>query len=298
MMDCIASYHLNPWTCGIAKFNRRLAAELHVPCVPILGLEHSRYAHPLVSVNPAEFSQYDRYVFVVPQAYDVFLHGFDPTDRFALQLAKGATRVWVGNPAIAEAVKPTRPDARVAWCPGTICVSFDTVPTIRVLTFGMAHKLDAGRYRRLRDLLEASRQTYRVDVSTALHERTPWEDALPELEAEMGTLFGSHVRLLGNLSDAAMSQALIDATALAAFFPGGVRSNNTTVWAALEHGCPVITNLDEQSPLMFAHNVTVFDVDALTEWPSRVALQQVSTNGWAMLGAYSWRALAKFLGAA
>ena len=38
------------------------------------------------------------------------------------------------------------------------------------------------------------------------------------------------------------------ATFLAAFFEKGLRANNTTVNAAMEVGCAVITNLDEHSP--------------------------------------------------
>jgi hypothetical protein len=35
MIDCIAGYHLNPWTCGIAKFNAILARHLSLPVVGI-----------------------------------------------------------------------------------------------------------------------------------------------------------------------------------------------------------------------------------------------------------------------
>src|SRR5918999_1070322 len=40
MIDCIAGYHLNPWTCGIAKFNAILARHLEVPVVGIRAVEH------------------------------------------------------------------------------------------------------------------------------------------------------------------------------------------------------------------------------------------------------------------
>ena len=35
MIDCIAGYHLNPWTCGIAKFNMLLAR--HLGGVPVVS---------------------------------------------------------------------------------------------------------------------------------------------------------------------------------------------------------------------------------------------------------------------
>ena len=293
MIDCIASYHLNPWTCGIAKFNLRLADALHVPLVTVVGLPHSRYTHPLVSVNPSEFAAFDRAPLAV--SYDLLLHGFDPSDPFAVTLAQRAGRVWAGNEVLTSVIRPSRRDVRTVWCPSTIPAYRAETPEIQVLTFGMAHKLDAARYGRLRNLLEGSGRTYRLNVSTALHERTPWEDTLPVLETEMQAIFGSKVHLLGNLSDAGMAQALHDATAMAAFFPDGVRANNTTVWAALEHGCPVITNLDSHSPKPFVHGATVFDVDRLETWPTAASLRDVQVHAWEMCSAYSWKELVKVL---
>ena len=53
---------------------------------------------------------------------------------------------------------------------------------------------------------------------------------------------------MGYLSDTAVFNHLMDCTFLAAFFEKGLRANNTTVNAAMECGCAVITNLDEHSP--------------------------------------------------
>ena len=51
MIDCIAGYHLNPWTCGIAKFNAILAKELDVPVVRL------RVARPAQLRAPAAVDQ-------------------------------------------------------------------------------------------------------------------------------------------------------------------------------------------------------------------------------------------------
>ena len=48
MIDCIAGYHLNPWTCGIAKFNAILATHLDVPVVGIRAVELGSYRRPLL----------------------------------------------------------------------------------------------------------------------------------------------------------------------------------------------------------------------------------------------------------
>ena len=60
---------------------------------------------------------------------------------------------------------------------------------------------------------------------------------------EMHEIFPS-LYFLGNLSDVAVYNQLREATFFAAFFPRGVRANNTTVAAAMETGAVVITNLD------------------------------------------------------
>ena len=62
---------------------------------------------------------------------------------------------------------------------------------------------------------------------------------------------------MGYLSDTAVFNHLLDSTFLAAFFEKGLRANNTTVNAAMECGCAVITNLDEHSPAgLVAHDRT------------------------------------------
>ena len=51
MIDCIAGYHLNPWTCGIAKFNTILARRLDLPVVGIGTVDlngYKRSAWPLL----------------------------------------------------------------------------------------------------------------------------------------------------------------------------------------------------------------------------------------------------------
>jgi hypothetical protein len=79
MIDCIAGYHLNPWTCGIAKFNAILAQKLNLPVVSVLGLQHTRYHHPLVSLKLSEFSgpdmrQLDAWVRLHAGTFDTFFH--------------------------------------------------------------------------------------------------------------------------------------------------------------------------------------------------------------------------------
>ena len=82
MFDCIAGYHLNPWTCGIAKFNTILGERVRVPVVSVLSLEHLRYSSPLLSLKLSEFSEpdvrvLDTWVRQHNSDFELFLHGFD-----------------------------------------------------------------------------------------------------------------------------------------------------------------------------------------------------------------------------
>jgi hypothetical protein len=59
----------------------------------------------------------------------------------------------------------------------------------------------------------------------------------------------------------------MDSTFLAAFFEKGLRANNTTVNAAMECGCSVITNLDEFSPKGLVHMKNVIDINLCDRLP-------------------------------
>ena len=84
MIDCIAGYHLNPWTCGIAKFNAILAKELDVPVVGLASPDLRNYSRPLLSIKMSEFTDEDAkglasWVDANVGRFDIFLHAFDAT---------------------------------------------------------------------------------------------------------------------------------------------------------------------------------------------------------------------------
>src|SRR5204862_492020 len=122
--------------------------------------------------------------------------------------------------------------------------------------------------RRLRDLLEATGNTYSVFVSTALHENTSFDDSFVVRFEELQSIFNGQIYFMGYLSDTAVFNYLMDATFLAAFFEKGLRANNTTVNAAMECGCAVVTNLDEYSPKGYEHMKTVIDINRCSRLPS------------------------------
>ena len=266
MIDCIAGYHLNPWTCGIAKFNAILARHLDLPVVGIRAVELGSFRRPLLSVKLSEFSgadaaDLDMWSQAHAGQFEIFLHAFDGTD-VEKRLVQAASRVYCGNRELAETLQPERADIQELFCPGTILNPARFQDTdVKVFTFGMAHKIRVPLYRRLRDLLDATGRSYSVYVSTALHENTSFDGSFVVRFEELQALFNGQVYFMGYLSDTAVFNHLMDCTYLAAFFEKGLRANNTTVNAAMECGCSVITNLDDFSPAGLVHMKNVIDIN-------------------------------------
>src|SRR6185503_16286157 len=105
MFDCIAGYHLNPWTCGIAKFNTLLARHMSLPVVGIGSSEINQYGTPLLSMKISEFSPEDARALDTWAAghqggYELFLHAFEGT-ALEQRLIAAASRVYIGNRELA-----------------------------------------------------------------------------------------------------------------------------------------------------------------------------------------------------
>lgn len=289
MIDCIASVHTNPWTCGIAKWNTALGERLGVPVVPLRDVTPA--ATPLVSVacrelDAALIASLTPWLDARP-TYDILLHGVCES-AIEARLILNARRRFGANREIATTI-----DGTALWCPSPADLSRPQVPTIRILTFGMVHKIRVEHYTKLRALLDG--YEYVVELSTALHEGTPWSSALEALADRLVAIFGRRVRVLGYLADGALLDRLQSATAVAAFFPGGVRENNTSVWTAMAAGCPVVTNLDEASGPIFRHGATVLDIERLTAWPAPMHLAAVRAGARALTAEYGWARLCEVL---
>lgn len=272
--DGVLGYHLSPYGCGVGKFNSVLAARLGVPLLQVFDARVARLERPLLSVKIAELSQADHLAldgFVralrPAQSLRLFLHAFGDT-ALEERLVRRADLVWCGNPEIVAQLRHVRPDAVEAWCPGSLLGATRFVrPEISVFSFGMAHKVRTRHYRRLRELLEATGRSFAVYLSTALHEGTSFDDEFTAAFEDLQELFDGRVYFLGFLSDAALFNQMCDATFVAAFFEGGVRTNNTSVNSAMECGAVVITNLDASSPADFVHMESVVDVERCTALP-------------------------------
>ena len=294
MIDCIAGYHLNPWTCGIAKFNAILAKHLDVNVVGIRAVELGNFERPLLSVKLSEFNARDAEDLDLWSAshqgqFELFLHAFEDTP-IEQRLVASAARVYVGNTELFHTLRHARPDVEELFCPGTILNPQRFMRTdVSVFTFGMAHKIRVPLYRRLQELLEATGLTYSVYVSTALHENTSFDGSFVVTFEELQSIFNGNVYFMGYLSDTAVFNHLLDSTYLAAFFEKGLRANNTTVNAAMECGCTVITNLDEHSPAGLAHMASVIDINQCDRLPTAEESGRIGRAARDVaLGQYGW----------
>jgi hypothetical protein len=244
---------------------------MSLPVVGIGSSEITQYRTPLLSLKMSEFTPEDARVLDAwaeghRGGYELFLHAFDGTP-LEQRLIAGASRVYIGNRELSTQLARLRPDAVELFCPGTLLNPQRFQRTeLSVFTFGMAHKIRVPLYRRLHDLLEATGQSYSVYVSTALHENTSFDGSFVVRFEELQAIF-TNIYFMGYLSDTAVFNHLVDCTFLAAFFEKGLRANNTSVNAAMECGCAVITNLDEHSPQGLVHMKNVIDINACDRLP-------------------------------
>lgn len=241
MTDAVLTPHINPYTCGTGKWSGELARQLGVPLAQLDSYATPwTYQRPLVSARLSEIAM----LFPPEHPYDLIVHDWDYAKA---PWVIDAQRVWAVTPELVRFCATNgRPDAQLLPCPSSLRFNL-TSDGRRLLIFGMAHKRQLHWLLRLRDLLKKE-AAYTVYVSTAVHEGSPFDRAMLQAETTYRELFGDHLRMMGYLADDALVRLIDQVDACALFFDPAARANNTTLWAALDLGCPVITNLDDDSP--------------------------------------------------
>jgi len=273
---------------------------LEVPLRGIDVLRDDELGCPLLSFKVVELGEREhaivrRYVDGGDRRWDVYLHDFSGLD-LEVDIVRCARRVHCGNREIEAAVGALARDVRCVWTPGLITDERRIQPAeITVFSFGMAHKIRADMFRRLRTLLDASGRSYAVHVSAANHETASLKDS-EAVFAEMHEIFPDDLYFLGNLSDVAVLSYLTSATFFAAFFEGGARANNTSIASAMERGAVVITNLDEYSPRELVHMQNVIDLEQCAALPDDpLTLKQISVEAMKYGRARGWSQLVDVL---
>ena len=258
-----------------------------------------KISNPIVSVKQSEMRHEDLRTFLEAlskvDGYTLILHDYNGQE-FELELLKNADRVMALNAQIAESVRKIRRDVRVGFAVASYMEGQQIRnPELRLITFGMAHKIQSRGYRRVGQLLASDGRDYVLEISSALHEGTEFDDLFFAVGDEISECFMGNVEFLGFLADDEVARRLSSADAMLAFFPSGVRENNTSVIGAMNTGLPVITNIDEWSPSWARHDETIFDVGRLERFPSHDDLKRVGEAGRGAVDSLTFAELTKIL---
>lgn len=268
--DCILGVREANTGSGVGLFNRLLAERLGIPYV-LLAPRRAVGGHPLVSLKFEELSppQQSHLVDLLglrtgSRTFSLFLHTFahSPIEQAAVLRA---CHVFCGNDAIVRKVREIRPSQAVtaAFAPSLICETYRTAcrpADVEFFYFGMATKIDKGRFLRLRDLLAQIGVEYRVLCSLAVHQ-TSDGTCLNLARQFLSECFGPRLVFLGTLEDMGIAYFLHRPTIFVGFYKGGVRSNNTTFNTALRYNKRIVTNLDADSPPEVQSSPRILNID-------------------------------------
>ncbi|MFM9093998.1 MAG: hypothetical protein ACKORD_03850 [Acidimicrobiaceae bacterium] len=266
----------------MARFNVSLASALNSKVSSLASASTYESGKILLSIKLQEIDDagkvnLKKILSNLSLTFDVFLHASDGSD-LENRLLQRAQRVFAASAEIGQEIKSRRPDVMNLFAPGAPISAVSKQTEISLLTFGMAHKISATGYRKLAQILAASDKSFQLEVSSALHEGTSFDENFFSVADEISRAFGGNVVFLGFLADQEVSRRLQETTALVAFFPNGVRENNTTVMSAMAHGCAVITNLDSLSPEWMKHSQNIFDINKLESFPAIAQIESVRKN--------------------
>jgi hypothetical protein len=283
----------------VARFNIALAESLDVPLVTLSDFLSKPISGALLSIKCEEIGEENSRelsLFLVSSSekFDVYLHGLDGSDAEQIVITQAA-RIFTAAMEMADAIRNSRNDVQSTFAPGANPSPAMKQVDCTLLTFGMAHKIRVAGYRKLGEILHGDSRTFRLEISTALHEGTTFSEDFFTVGREIREVFDGNVSFLGFLADEEVSNRMRAADALVAFFPHGVRENNTTVLSAMSHGCAVITNIDKYSPSWMIHGSSVFDIDKMTNFPSDRELEEVGINARQAVAPYSFSQLSKII---
>ena len=295
----LLSYHTNPYTCGVARFNQELATALGISICAVNKLETHNSDILLLSLKFEEISTDIAQNLLIDlqvagTKFDLFLHGIANTE-IEQKFVASARRVIVATHEYADLIRSQREDVVAYFAPGAADAGITGSAEITLLTFGMAHKIRSEGYRKLGQLLSTDSRTVQLEISTALHDGTSFSEDFFSVGSEISQVFNGNVSFLGFLADDEVSRRLHAADALVAFFPHGVRENNTTVLSAMAHGCAVITNFDSYSPTWMKHGKSVFDIDQLSTFPAKNELVRVGEAARLAVAPFTFKSLASLL---
>lgn len=292
--------HKNPLLSGVAKFNQHLARSWDIPLLGFGDLSQISKGPLLISVKlsdlfpeeVAEVRELSKFLRERSVAHDLYFHTFDHLD-LEKEMLKDARQVFCAHDELVEKLQPYGSRLVSSFCPGLLDrPNSHFEGQLNFFSFGMAHKIQLWMHRNLMDVLDRLDADYALWLSSAFHEKANFSD-FDSVSRSLVDIYGKRLRFLGFLSDESVNFFLGRCNAFIAFFEKGVRANNTSVFAAMERGCPIVTNLDGLSPKWLRHGVNIIDVSKLENadlQPER--LKQIGLQGAEDVGRFaSWNGL-------
>ena len=286
----IISYHTNSWGCGIARFNELLAEELDSEIMSFSEL-YSRKPDEkiLISISLKEFSELDKRNCkeLLQQLqkqidFDLLLHSLDESDLEKCLITK-SNQVFSLNEEITHKLHNLGISSSTLFTPSLfkseVSVNEYEKSTFKLITFGMAHKIELDLIENLISNVKESGLNPKIYLSTALHVGEQPLDDLNRTIQEIEEKLKVEINFLGFLSDAALAKSIQESDALFRFFNPAVRANSTSIMAGMSLGVPTFTNIDKFSPKWLKHNHNFFDISKVNGNLSEELLTEVGNNG-------------------
>jgi len=270
--DCIVGLREANHGSGVGLFNQLLAHRLGIPYLLLDQRSIAAHDHPLFSLKFEELDEQQALLLRGLLAgrrgrrpFSLFLHTLDLSELEA-EAIRDAAHVFCGNDAILRRLAAAHPDRPLerAFAPTLIPEHYREhcrPARVELFYFGMASKIDRGRFRRLHELLHQAAVEYKLLCSLAVHQ-TSDGTCIPQALAFLRENFPEQLVYLGTLDDMGVAYFLNRPTVFIGFYRGGARSNNTTFNTALRFGKRIITNLDADSPAEVRFSERILNLDA------------------------------------
>lgn len=275
----IITLHSNTHMCGVSKFNRILATHLQASLISLDSEPPAIRGSVVVSLSFAELDQVfeERLEQVVEgRKFGLIVHGLS-AGEFQEMLLRRAEWVLALNDEI-YAILSSRNLKKLAlgWCPPTISKpaaasregTWSRQDPNQLFMFGMSKKFQDSTLDRLESVIGAESGRWKLVISAGLHENSSFDDAFFAKIDKLKARPFLQVFFAGFLSDEAVSDYLMSSRACVLAFQPAARANNSTLTSALDHGCQIITNIDQYTPKWMIESNRVIDIETLDSMPA------------------------------
>lgn len=275
----IITLHSNTHMCGVSKFNRILAKHLQTSLISLDSEPPAIKGSVVVSLSFAELDQvFEQRLEQVVEHRDfgLIVHGLSAGEFQEMLLQRAAWILALNDEIYAILSSRNLRNLTLGWCPPTISkpevasregTSTSQSPN-QLFMFGMSKKFQNSTLDRLEAVVSAERGRWKLVISAGLHENSSFDDAFFAKIDKLKARPFLQVFFAGFLSDEAVSEYLMSSRACVLAFQPAARANNSTLTSALDHGCQIITNIDQYTPRWMIDSNRVLDIETLDSIPA------------------------------